>query len=157
MASTPATAFLATHASTFVEHPYSMDLPDDVSYGEAVAAQLGVSPQRLFKTLITEVDGSPVCAIVPVAGGLSLCKLAAVAGGKRASLADQKDAQRWTGYPTGGISPFGQKKRMAVVVDETADLFDTVYTSGGQRGLQIEFQPSLLADLLGATFADIAA
>lgn len=154
-ASTPATAALEAHGAAFTQHPYSMDVSTEVSYGEAVAAQLGVMPERLFKTLMTVVDGEPTCAIVPVSGKLSLRKLAKAAGGKKAEMAPPKNAQRWTGYQTGGISPFGQKRQIPTFVDETAELFDTVYTSGGKRGLQIEFSPNLLVTVLGAYFVDL--
>ncbi|MEN8115253.1 MAG: aminoacyl-tRNA deacylase, partial [Actinomycetota bacterium] len=110
----------------------------DRSYGEAVAAALGVDTEHLFKTLVASVDGSPVIGIVPVSGSLSLKKLARTAGGKHAAMAEPADAQRFTGYVVGGISPFGQRRRMPFFVDETVELLDTVFVSAGQRGLQVE-------------------
>ena len=107
---TPALALLRRRRIEHTVHTYQLDSDGD-SYGEAVAAELGVDPRRLFKTLVAVVDGDPVVAIVPVSGRLSLKSLARAAHGKRASMADPADAERWTGYVTGGISPFGQKRR----------------------------------------------
>ncbi len=94
--------------------------------------------------------------MVPVAARLDLKAFAAVVGGKRAELADPAVAARITGYVVGGISPIGQKTRLRVVVDETAQLFDTVFVSAGKRGLQVELAPADLAAVAGAVFAAIA-
>jgi Cys-tRNA(Pro)/Cys-tRNA(Cys) deacylase len=115
---------------------------------------LGVEPDRVFKTLMTEADGALVVGIVPVTGRLDLKALAAAVGAKKAELADPKVAERRTGYVVGGISPLGQKTSHATVLDETAELFDTIYVSGGRRGFDIELAP---ADLASATSAIIAA
>lgn len=155
MAATPAISALERGDATFSIHPYSMDLSDDLSYGEAVAEQLGVDPNSLFKTLIAIIDEQPVVAVIPVSTTLSLKKLATAGKGKKAEMADPADAERWTGYQTGGISPFGQKRTLPTFVDETAEIFETVLTSGGKRGIQIEFAPSIFAELLGAIFGDL--
>jgi Cys-tRNA(Pro)/Cys-tRNA(Cys) deacylase len=136
-------------------HTYELSGDAD-SYGEAVAAELGVEPGRLFKTLIAVVDAEPVVAIVPVSGRLALKTLAKAANGKRAEMADPSDAERWTGYVTGGISPFGRKRRMRVFIDETVTAFETVFASGGQRGIQIEVRPADLIDHLDAELAPLA-
>ena len=137
-------------------HPYDMDgLPDSDTYGAAVAASLGVEPERLFKTLLANVDADPVVAIVPVSTRLSAKSLAQAAGAKKAALMDPTDAERLTGYVTGGISPFGQKRRLPTYVDETIELFDTVFVSGGRRGLQVEVRPADLVSLLEAVAADL--
>ena len=149
---TPALAYLHRQKINHVVHTYELSGDAD-SYGQAVAAELGVDPGRLFKTLVAVVDTQPVVAIVPVSGRLSLKALAKAAHGKRASMADPADAERWTGYVTGGISPFGQKKRMPVFIDDTVTECDTVFASGGQRGLQIEVAP---ADLIGHLDAELA-
>ena len=128
----------------------------DVSYGEAVAAALDVSPDRLFKTLVATVDGSPVVAIVPVSSQLALKKLAHAAGGKRASMAEPADAQRLTGYVVGGISPLGQKRTLPMFIDGSVDQHATVFVSAGRRGLQVELAPGDLIDLTQVTRADIA-
>lgn len=126
------------------------------SYGEAVAAAIGFDPGRVFKTLIATVDGSPLVAIVPVTGSLGLKALAAVRNGKKAAMADSADAERLTGYVTGGISPVGQRKRLPAVLDQSALEWDTICISGGQRGLQLELNPGDLAALIGAVIAPIA-
>jgi Cys-tRNA(Pro)/Cys-tRNA(Cys) deacylase len=130
---------------------------DDFSYGEAVASALGVSPDRLFKTLIAIVDDSPVVAIVPVSRQLALKKLARVAGGKHATMAEPADAQRFTGYVVGGISPLGQKRTMPTFVDVCADDSATVFVSAGRRGLQIEMEPNDLITLTQARRAELSA
>jgi Cys-tRNA(Pro)/Cys-tRNA(Cys) deacylase len=151
---TPAVDALAAARAEFTLHPYELTESAD-TYGEAVAAAVGVAPERLFKTLVAEVDGSQVVAIVPVSSRLALKALAKVAGGKRAEMADPADAERLTGYVTGGISPFGQKRRLPVFVDESIELFDTVFVSAGKRGLQVELAPGVLIELLHATLADL--
>ena len=139
----------------FVLHAYSLEEEGD-SYGEAVARTLEVSPDRLFKTLLAAVDGRPVVAIVPVSGRLALKSLARAAGGKKAEMVPPADAERLTGYVTGGISPFGQKRQLPVFVDESIASHPTIYCSAGQRGLQVELAPSDLAGLLGARLAPLA-
>ena len=139
----------------FQLHPYTLEDEGD-SYGEAVANTLGVSADRLFKTLLASVDGRPVVAIVPVSGRLGLKALARAAGGKKAEMVPPADAERLTGYVTGGISPFGQKRRLPVFVDETAHDHATIYCSAGQRGLQVELDPRDLIRTLDATTAALA-
>ena len=115
---------------------------------------LGIDPEQVFKTLLADVDGALVVAIVPVTGKLDLKALAASVGGKKAEMADPKLAEKKTGYVVGGISPIGQKTTHTTVLDETAELFDTIFVSGGKRGFDIELTP---ADLLCATNGVIAA
>jgi Cys-tRNA(Pro)/Cys-tRNA(Cys) deacylase len=136
-------------------HEYTAER-DDVSYGEAVAAALGVPPDRLYKTLVVAVDGEPVVAIVPVSGHLSLKKLAREAGAKRAAMIEPADAQRLTGYVVGGISPFGQRRRLPTYCDVTVTGHETIYLSAGRRGLQVELAPADLAALTNASIVDIA-
>lgn len=155
-AGTPATELLASVGVEHTLHPYDMDeLPDSETYGEAVAASLGVEADQLFKTLLAEVDGEPIVAIVPVSVRLSVKALAKAAGGKRASMVAPPDAERLTGYVTGGISPFGQKRRLATFVDESSGLFDSIFVSAGRRGLQVEVRPRDLIALLDAQVADL--
>ncbi len=110
----------------------------------------------MFKTLLAEVDGRLVVGIVPVTGKLDLKALAAAVGGKRAVMADPAVAERRTGYVVGGISPIGQKSAHPTVLDETAELWDTVLVSGGRRGLDLELAPADLVRATNATVADIA-
>ncbi len=126
------------------------------SYGLAGAAALAVEPERMLKTLVADLDGELVCAVVPVSGSLDLRALAGLLGGKRAQLAEPARAQRSTGYAVGGISPFGQRTSLRTAVDESAGLAATVYVSGGRRGLSIELAPSDLVRLTAATIGDIA-
>ncbi len=125
-------------------------------YGRDAAAALGLDPARMFKTLIAAVDGVLVAAIVPVSSELDLKALAAVTGGRRADLAAPADAERATGYVVGGISPLGMRRRLAAVLDRSADGFATIHVSGGRRGLQVELAPADLLRLIGAVSAPIA-
>jgi Cys-tRNA(Pro)/Cys-tRNA(Cys) deacylase len=150
---TPATVALNAAGIPFVPHEYAHD-PKNTNFGLEAATVLGLDPERVFKTLLADVDGALVVAIVPVIGKLDLKALAAAVGGKKADMADPKVAERKTGYVVGGISPIGQKTRNLTVLDETAELFDTIYVSGGKRGFDIELAPS---DLLAVTSGTIAA
>jgi Cys-tRNA(Pro)/Cys-tRNA(Cys) deacylase len=152
---TPATLALEAAGVTFRAHPYDHD-PDAESFGLEAAAVLGVEPERVFKTLMADVDGEFVVGIVPVTARLQLKALAAAVGAKRATMADPATAERRTGYVVGGISPLGQKRPHRTVIDETAALFDTVYVSGGRRGFDVELAPDDLLRLTSATLADIA-
>ncbi|MEX2655369.1 MAG: Cys-tRNA(Pro) deacylase [Acidimicrobiia bacterium] len=139
----------------FTLHPYTLAEEAD-NYGEAVAAALGVPSERLFKTLLAAVDGTPVVAIVPVSGRLGMKALARAAGAKKADMVAPTDAERITGYVTGGISPFGQRKRLSTFVDDSMLAHGTIYCSAGQRGLQVEVAPEDLIRLLDATTAPLA-
>jgi len=134
-------------------HSYDHD-PRHGAYGLEASDALGVAPERVFKTLIADVDGTLTVGVVPVAGHLDLKALAAAVGGKKAVMADVAAAERATGYVAGGISPLGQRRRLPVVIDSSALAFATVFCSGGRRGLEIELAP---ADLVRATGARVAA
>jgi Cys-tRNA(Pro)/Cys-tRNA(Cys) deacylase len=153
---TPATALLVRQKVAHTTHPYDVS-PDSPRYGAEVAAALGVPPERVFKSLVTEVDGVLTVAVVPVTGELDLKALAASVGGKRAALAERTVAERATGYVRGGISPLGQRKRLPTVVDSSAEGFPTIYVSAGRRGLQVQLAPRDLVRLTAATTAPIAA
>lgn len=132
--------------------------PGERNYGQAAAEALGVEPDRVFKTLLatlTTTGVEQVVGIVPVSGQLSLRELAAALGGKRAEMCPPDVAERLTGYVVGGISPFGQKKRLRTAIDETCILFDTIFVSGGRRGLDIEIAPDDLVRVLDAVVAPI--
>jgi len=153
---TPATVALARAGVAFTPHTFEHDAAAR-SYGLEAAEALGIDPDRVFKTLLADVEGTGiVVAVVPVSGSLDLKALAAAVGGKRAEMAEPGVAERRTGYVVGGISPIGQKTRHRTVVDETAELWDTVFVSGGRRGLEIELAPADLLRLTGATVAAIA-
>ncbi|MFM7687599.1 MAG: Cys-tRNA(Pro) deacylase [Actinomycetota bacterium] len=135
--------------------------PGESNYGRSAAEALGVEPDRVFKTLVANLttDRGPeqVVGIVPVSGQLSLRELAVALQGKRAEMCPVEVAQRITGYVVGGISPFGQKKRLRTAIDETCILFDTIFVSGGRRGLDIEIAPDALIAVLDAVVAPIGA
>lgn len=155
MAGTPATAALTSAGIPFTEHAYAHD-PANRDFGMEAATALGLDPDQVFKTLLVDVDGRLVVGIVPVTGKLDLKALATAVGGKRAAMADPTLAERRTGYVVGGISPIGQKTRHETVLDETAELWDVVYVSGGRRGFDLGLAPADLIRATGAVVADIA-
>ncbi|RZT88153.1 Cys-tRNA(Pro)/Cys-tRNA(Cys) deacylase [Pseudonocardia sediminis] len=152
---TPATALLTTKKITHRVHTYTHR--DGAVYGTEAADALGQDPRRVFKTLVALVDGTMTVGIVPVTSTLDLKALAAAVGGKRATMADVTDAERTTGYVAGGISPLGQRKRLPTVIDASVRDHETLYCSGGRRGLEIELAPDDLIALTTATVAPIAA
>ncbi|MER5541930.1 Cys-tRNA(Pro) deacylase [Streptomyces sp. NPDC002589] len=151
---TPATVALASAGMDFTVHAYDHD-PAHPSYGEEAAEAMGVSPDRVFKTLVADVDGALTVAVVPVSGSLDLKALAAAVGGKRATMADPALAERTTGYVRGGISPLGQRKRLPTVLDDSAKAHETICVSAGRRGLEVELSPGDLAQLTSAVLAPI--
>ncbi|OEJ27315.1 aminoacyl-tRNA deacylase [Streptomyces agglomeratus] len=151
---TPATVALAAAGTAYVLHAYEHD-PASPSYGEEAARALGVPPERVFKTLVADIDGTLTVAVVPVAGSLDLKALAAAVGGKRAAMADPVAAERTTGYVRGGISPLGQRKKLRTVLDASASEYETVCVSAGRRGLEVELSPTDLATLTDAVTAPI--
>jgi Cys-tRNA(Pro)/Cys-tRNA(Cys) deacylase len=153
---TPALVALEAAGVPHTAHAYEHDPGSDVGYGLEAAQVLGVPAEQVFKTLMTSVDGTLTVAVVPVTGMLDLKALAQAVGGKRAAMADAAVAERVTGYVLGGISPLGQRHAHRTVVDETVELFDTVFVSGGRRGLDVELSPADLVALTGAVVAPIA-
>jgi Cys-tRNA(Pro)/Cys-tRNA(Cys) deacylase len=149
---TRATLALTKLGVTFTLHAYDYD-PDADRIGLQAAEALGIAPGRLLKTLMAEVDGKPVCVIVPSDREVSMKKLAAAFGGKTAKMMRPAEAERLTGYHVGGISPFAQKKRVPVAIDQAALGETSVYVNGGQRGLQIELAPDDARRALGAIVA----
>lgn len=153
-AGTPATVALTKANVPFTAHSYEHD-PAAGSFGTEAAAAMGVVPERVFKTLLAEVDGKLTVAVVPVSGSLDLKALASAVGGKKAAMADPAAAERSTGYVLGGISPLGQRKPLRTVVDESALEFETVFCSGGRRGFEVELAPADLVRLTAAVTASI--
>jgi Cys-tRNA(Pro)/Cys-tRNA(Cys) deacylase len=157
---TPAIVMLQASGVSFTVHEFHHE-PGERNYGLVAAEALGVEPDRVFKTLVanltTDRGVEQVVAIVPVSGQLSLRELAVALGGKRAEMCPIDVAERITGYVVGGISPFGQKKRLRTAIDETCILFDTVFVSGGRRGLDLELSPDDLVTVLDAVVAPIGA
>jgi Cys-tRNA(Pro)/Cys-tRNA(Cys) deacylase len=146
---TPAVAAAERAGIRFAVHEYEHDA--GAPFGEEAAAKLGVDPARVYKTLVVARDGELSVAVVPVAAQLDLRAL-----GKRAALAGRATAERATGYVLGGISPLGQRKRLPTLLDESALAFETIYVSGGRRGLELELAPADLVRLTDATVKSIA-
>jgi Cys-tRNA(Pro)/Cys-tRNA(Cys) deacylase len=152
---TPATKALQRAGLEVRTHAYEHD-PKAESYGLEAATALNLDPKRVFKTLVASVDGTLTVAIVPVEKQLDLKALAAAAKGKRAEMAKVADAERATGYVAGGISPLGQRKALPTVMDDSALAQQTIFVSGGRRGLEIELPPADLQRLTRAAAAPIA-
>ncbi|GAA1515789.1 Cys-tRNA(Pro)/Cys-tRNA(Cys) deacylase [Agromyces terreus] len=154
-AGTPATSALTRAGIEFRAHAYEHD-PRAAAYGLEAAEKLGIDAALVFKTLLAAVDGSLAVAIVPVAMQLDLKAFATAVGGKRAEMADPSLAERKTGYVLGGISPIGQKTPLPTVLDESAILCETVFVSGGRRGLDLELAPDDLLAVTSGRYAPIA-
>jgi Cys-tRNA(Pro)/Cys-tRNA(Cys) deacylase len=160
-AGTPAILALRAAGVVFTVHEFAHD-PAERNYGLAAATALGVEPDRVFKTLLVSAtrgasgEAELVVGIVPVSCQLSLRGLATSVGAKRAEMCLPAVAERITGYVVGGISPFGQKQRLRTVIDETCELWPTVFVSGGRRGVDIELDPLALIAVLDALPAPIA-
>jgi Cys-tRNA(Pro)/Cys-tRNA(Cys) deacylase len=146
---TRATQALEKFGVKFTVRTYEYD-PDAESIGLQAAEALGVEPRRVLKTLMAEVDGKPVCVVVPSDSEVSMKKLAAAFGGKAAKMMRPADAERLTGYHVGGISPFGQKKRVPVAIEAATLGHSSVFLNGGQRGLQVELDPNDAVKAAGA-------
>ena len=153
---TRATQALTRLGVKFALHTYDYD-PDADRIGLQAAEALGVAPRRVLKTLMAEVDGRRVCVVVPSDREVSMKKLAAAFAGKAASMMRPSDAERLTGYHVGGISPFGQKKRVPTAIEAAALEETSVYMNGGQRGLQVELDPKEAVRVLGAIVAALTA
>lgn len=154
---TPAVNAAKKASIAYTLHSYTHD-PAAASYGTEAAEKMGVEPERVFKTLVAELDAKRFAvAIVPVGGMLSLKRLAEAAGAKKARMADGADVERMSGYVLGGVSPLGQKKRLATFIDAGAEDLPTLFVSAGRRGLEIELSPEDLRALTGGVFAALAA
>lgn len=135
---------------------HGRDREERPSYGMEAAAALGVDPGRIFKTLVARVDDRLAIAIVPADAELDLKALADALGGRRAAMADLDEAEKATGYVIGGISPIGQRRRLAAVLDASALQLPMILVSAGRRGLQVELAPRDLARVVEAAIARIA-
>ncbi|MDZ5448708.1 Cys-tRNA(Pro) deacylase [Labrys sp. ZIDIC5] len=153
---TRATQMLAKAGVAFSVHSYDYD-PDADSIGLQAAEALGEPPSQVLKTLMALVDGKPVCVVVPSDHEVSMKKLAAAFNGKSAQMMKPADAERSSGYKVGGISPFGQMRKVRTVIEETALGADYIYVNGGQRGLQIRLAPGDARAVLDATAAALVA
>ena len=154
MAKSRATAALDRAGIAYSVHAYAYD-PAAERIGADAAEKLGVPPATVLKTLIAQVDGRPVCVLVPSDGEVSMKRLAAAFRGKAAEMLAPKAAERLTGYHVGGISPFGHPRRIPTAIEAAALAHDAVFLNGGQRGLQVRLRPSDLVALLEAKVAPL--
>jgi Cys-tRNA(Pro)/Cys-tRNA(Cys) deacylase len=152
---TQATRTLTAAGVTFTLHSYDYD-PGAERIGLQAAEALGEAPHRVLKTLMALVDGKPVCVVLPSDREVAMKKLAAAFGGKSAEMMKPADAERLTGYHVGGISPFGQKRRVPTAIEQAALAEDLVYINAGQRGLQVRLDPNAAATVLAAVVASLA-
>ena len=153
---TRATRMLDEAGVSFTVVSYDYD-PEAERIGVQAAEALGEPPERVLKTLMALVDGKPVCVIAPSDGEVSMKKLAAAFGGKSAQMMKPADAERTSGYKVGGISPFGQMRKLPAAIEEQSMAQDFVFINGGQRGLQVRLNPRDAAKLLNAIIARLAA
>lgn len=152
---TRATKMLEELGVDFTVSSYNYD-PDAERIGLQAAEALGEPPERVLKTLMALVDGKPVCVIAPSDREVSMKKLAAAFGGKAAHMMKPADAERLSGYKVGGISPFGQMRKLPTAIEEQAMEQDFVFINGGRRGLQVRLNPRDAALLLKAIIAPLA-
>ena len=153
---TQGTLLLDRLGIAYTLHPYAYD-PDVPRIGLHAAETLGIDPGQTFKTLMAEVDGRPVCAVIPADAEASMKKLAAAFGGKSGAMMKVPDAERLTGYKVGGIGPFGQKRPVPTALDELATLYDRIYINAGQRGLLLSIAPADAAKAAEMKIADLTA
>lgn len=153
---TPALNLAKKHNIAYRVHEYQHD-PASESYGLEAAEKLGVPAERVFKTLVAELDNQSLAVgVVPVSAQLNMKLFAKAAGVKKAVMAKPADVERSTGYVLGGVSPLGQKKRLKTVIDSSAQQHQTIYVSAGRRGLEIELSPMDLQKLVNGQFDKIA-
>ncbi len=153
---TPATRLLEDRSAAFTLHPYAYD-PGAGAKGLQAAAALGVAPDLVFKTLMLLVDGRPACAMLPSHHVLALKRAAAALGGKAAAMMPPAQAERGTGYRVGGISPFGQRRVVPTLLDESALAYPLIFLNAGQRGLQVRIAPAEVVRVLGCAVAAVTA
>ena len=153
---TRATQALDRAGISYSVHSYAYD-PDAESIGLQAAESLGADPRTVLKTLMAQVDGRPVCVVVPSDREVSMKRLAAAFAGKQAQMMRPADAERLTGYHVGGISPFGQRKAVPTAIEVEALAHESVFVNGGQRGLQVRLRPADAREVLKARAVPLVA
>lgn len=152
---TPAINIAKKNKISYKIREYEHD-PASESYGLEAAEKLGLSEERVFKTLVVNIDNKELAvAVVSVSSMLSLKLMAKAAGAKKAEMANKADVQRSTGYVLGGVSPLGQKKKLKTFIDGSAQAFETILVSAGRRGLEVELSPLDLKILVNGAFSNI--
>lgn len=136
-------------------HEYSHD-PKSDSYGAEAAEKMEVAQERVFKTLVVRVGPKDlIVGVVPVSSSLDMKHIAKAVGVKKAGMAEPSDVEKSTGYVLGGVSPLGQKRKLATIIDSSAQKYPTIFVSAGRRGLELEVKPADLMKLTDAAFVDI--
>ncbi|MBQ2678581.1 MAG: Cys-tRNA(Pro) deacylase [Firmicutes bacterium] len=154
MTKTNAMRILEQAGIPFEAFEYEVD-ENDLS-GVHIAETLNIDPECMFKTLVTRGEKKGIqIFVIPVAEELDFKKCAAASHDKAVEMVHMKEILGITGYIRGGCSPVGMKKKYPTYIDETAILFDKIYLSGGKRGCQLYIDPQVLADFIGAEFADL--
>lgn len=159
-AATPALAALIAAGVPYDVVKYSHDPRERSFGGEAVRALTTtgvVAPEQVHKTLIIAVGDGLAVAVLPALARLSLKAAASALGAGKASMADQRAAERATGYVVGAVSPFGQRTPLPTVVDSGALAWERVYCSAGRRGWDVAVAPGDLVRLTDAVTADLQA
>jgi Cys-tRNA(Pro)/Cys-tRNA(Cys) deacylase len=152
---TPAINLAKQSGISYKVHEYQQQSSTE-GYGLQAAQEMGVAPQRVFKTLVVMLDNKTLAVgIVPVSSQLNMKLMAGAVGAKKSGMAAQSDVQRSTGYVLGGVSPLGQKKRLSTVIDSSARQYATIFVSAGRRGLELELSPQDLVKVTSAIFAGI--
>ena len=149
---TPAINILQSSGCDFRTHEYTHS-PGVSAYGQEAAELLQIPAEQVFKTLLIALDGNAkrlAVGIIPVNCQLNIKALAKAMGAKKAEMADPKQAERSSGYLVGGISPLGQKRLLPTALDHSALNYETIFVSGGRRGLEIELAPAILLSLCKA-------
>lgn len=148
------TRFLEARKVNYVAH----ELPAEKLGAMEAAEFMGVPAVQVFKTIVTKREkGKPVLAVIPGPHTVDLKALASFLGEKKMHLPTEREAEQMTGLQAGGISPLALiNKGFQVVFDATAQEFDEIYISGGQRGLNIQIGVGDLAKLVNAKFGGIS-
>ncbi|QQM66467.1 MULTISPECIES: Cys-tRNA(Pro) deacylase [Pseudoalteromonas] len=152
---TPAIELLKKQKIPFEVLSYEHDAGNS-QYGLEAVEKLNLDSAQVYKTLVLEThERQLIVAVTPVSQQVNLKQLAKLCGAKKVAMAAPQKVQASTGYILGGVSPLGQKKRLATFIHSSASLFDTIYVSAGKRGLEIALSPTNLAALTNAKFGDL--